>query len=50
LDIFDLTFQRCPTVVASVRLQGVYPERLGFLFVGAANGGCVLFDELRRVG
>lgn len=31
---------------------GVFlPERLGFLFVGAAEmAGCIMFDELRRVG
>ena len=31
---------------------GVFiPERLGFVFVGAAEmAGCVMFDELRRVG
>jgi hypothetical protein len=53
LDVFDLTFQWCPAVRhASVRQdRGVSPERLGFLFVGAAEmAGCVMFDELRRVG
>ena len=54
LDIFDLTFQVVPPpfVMRQFVKIGVFlPERLGFLFVGAAEmAGCVMFDELRRVG
>lgn len=54
LDVFDLTFQVVPPpfVLRQFVKTGVFlPERLGFLFVGAAEmAGCVMFDELRRVG
>ncbi len=54
LDVFDLTFQVVPPpfVMRQFVKTGVFlPERLGFLFVGAAEmAGCILFDELRRVG
>jgi len=54
LDVFDLTFQVVPPpfVMRQFVKIGVFiPERLGFLFVGAAEmAGCVMFDELRRVG
>jgi hypothetical protein len=41
-----------PFVMRQFVKTGVFiPERLGFLFVGAAEmAGCVMFDELRRVG
>lgn len=52
LDIFDLTFQVVPPpfVLRQFVKTGVFlPERLGILFVGAAEmAGCILFDELRR--
>ena len=54
LDVFDLTFQVVPPpfVLRQFVKTGVFmPERLGVLFVGAAEmAGCVMFDELRRVG
>ena len=54
LDIFDLTFQVVPPpfVMRQFVKIGVFlPERLGFMFVGAAEmAGCVMFDELRRLG
>lgn len=54
LDIFDLTFQVVPPpfVMRQFVKTGVFmPERLGFVFVGAAEmAGCIMFDELRRVG
>ena len=54
LDVFDLTFQVVPPpfVMRQFVKTGVFlPERLGVLFVGAAEmAGCVMFDELRRVG
>jgi hypothetical protein len=54
LDCFDLTFQVVPPpfVMRQFVKTGVFlPERLGFLFVGAAEmAGCIMFDELRRVG
>ncbi|OBH39164.1 hypothetical protein A5692_08485 [Mycobacterium sp. E342] len=54
LDIFDLTFQVVPPpfVMRQFVKTGVFlPARLGFLFVGAAEmAGCIMFDELRRVG
>jgi len=54
LDIFGLPFH----VVALrfvmrqfVKIGVFLPDRLGFAFVGAAEmAGCVMFDELRRVG
>ncbi|OBG57486.1 hypothetical protein [Mycobacterium sp. E3339] len=54
LDIFDLTFQVVPPpfVMRQFVKIGVFlPERLSFAFVGAGEmAGCVMFDELRRVG
>lgn len=54
LDVFDLTFQVVPPpfVMRQFVKTGVFlPARLGFLFVGAAEmAGCIMFDELRRVG
>lgn len=54
LDVFDLTFQVVPPpfVMRQFVKTGVFlPQRLGFLFVGAAEmAGCIMFDELRRVG
>jgi hypothetical protein len=54
LDIFDLPFQVVapPLVMRQfVKINVFLPERLGFLFVGAAEmAGCIMFDELRRVG
>jgi hypothetical protein len=54
LDVFDLTFQVVPPpfVMRQFVKIGVFiPERLGFLFVGAAEmAGCVIFDELLHVG
>lgn len=54
LDIFGLPFQVVPPpfVLRQFVKIGVFlPERVGFLFVGAAEmAGCVMFDELRRVG
>ena len=52
LDVFDLTFQVVPPpfVMRQFVKTGVFlPERLGILFVGAAEmAGCAMFDELRR--
>ncbi|MGD1238603.1 hypothetical protein [Mycobacterium seoulense] len=54
LDIFGLTFQVVPPpfVMRQFVKTGVFlPERLSFVFVGAAEmAGCIMFDELRRVG
>lgn len=54
LDVFDLTFQVIPPPFVMrqfVKLGVFLPERLGFVFVGAAEmAGCIMFDELRRVG
>jgi hypothetical protein len=54
LDAFDLTFQVVPPpfVMRQFVKTGVFlPERLSFMFVGAAEmAGCVMFDELRRIG
>src|ERR1700754_1772480 len=54
LDIFGLPFQVVPPPFVMrqfVKLAVFMPERLGFAFVGASEmAGCVLFDELRRVG
>lgn len=54
LDVFDLTFQVVPPpfVMRQFVKTGVFlPERPSFLFVGAAEmAGCIMFDELRRVG
>jgi hypothetical protein len=54
LDVFDLTFQVVPPPFVMrqfVKVAVFLPERLGVLFVGASEmAGCVMFDELRRVG
>lgn len=54
LDIFGLPFQVVPPPLLMrqfVKTAVFFPERLGFPFVGAAEMvGCVMFDELRRVG
>lgn len=54
LDVFDLTFQVVPPPFVMrqfVKTSVFLPERLGFLFVGAGEmAGCIMFDELRRVG
>lgn len=54
LDVFDLPFQAVapPLVMRQFVKASVFlPERPGFPFVGAAEmAGCVMFDELRRVG
>lgn len=54
LEIFDLPFQVVapPLVMRQfVKLAVFMPERFGFAFVGASEmAGCVMFDELRRVG
>ncbi|BCO35552.1 hypothetical protein BMW24_021285 [Mycobacterium heckeshornense] len=54
LDIFGLAFQVVPPpfLMRQFVKTGVFlPERLGFSFVGAAEmAGCIMFDELRRVG
>ncbi len=54
LDMFGLPFQVVvpPLVMRQfVKINVFLPERLGFGFVGAAEmAGCIMFDELRRVG
>jgi hypothetical protein len=54
LDIFGLPFQVVapPFVMRQFVKTAVFlPERVSFMFVGAAEmAGCVMFDELRRVG
>lgn len=54
LDVFGLTFQVVPPPFVMrqfVKISVFLPVRLGFPFVGAAEmAGCVMFDELRRVG
>ena len=54
LDIFSLPFQVVvpPLVMRQfVKMEVFLPERFGFPFVGAAEmAGCIMFDELRRVG
>jgi hypothetical protein len=54
LDMFGLPFQVVvpPLVMRQfVKIQVFLPERFGFPFVGAAEmAGCIMFDELRRVG
>jgi hypothetical protein len=54
LDMFGLPFQVVapPFVMRQiVKLAVFVPERLGFAFVGAAEmAGCIMFDELRRIG
>jgi hypothetical protein len=54
LDIFGLPFHVVPPPLVMrqfVKIAVFVPERLGFPFVGAAEmAGCIMFDELRRVG
>ncbi|HWS94281.1 MAG TPA: hypothetical protein VN306_17880 [Mycobacterium sp.] len=54
LDVFGLPFQVVvpPFVMRQfVKINVFLPERFGFAFVGAAEmAGCIMFDELRRVG
>jgi hypothetical protein len=54
LDIFELPFQVVvpPFVMRQfVKMEVFMPERFGFAFVGAAEmAGCIMFDELRRIG
>ncbi|MBV9515207.1 MAG: hypothetical protein JO280_14390 [Mycobacteriaceae bacterium] len=54
LDIFGLPFRVVPPPLVMrqfVKIAVFFPERLGFPFVGAAEmAGCMMFDELRRVG
>ncbi|MCV7092511.1 hypothetical protein [Mycobacterium interjectum] len=54
LDVFGLPFHVVvpPFVMRQfVKMEVFLPERFGFPFVGAAEmAGCIMFDELRRVG
>jgi hypothetical protein len=54
LDIFDLPFRVVPPPLVMrqfVKINVFLPERFGFPIVGAAEmAGCIMFDELRRVG
>lgn len=54
LDIFELPFNVVvpPFVMRQfVKMEVFLPERFGFPFVGAGEmAGCIMFDELRRVG
>jgi len=54
LDAFDLPFHVVvPQFVMRqfVKINVFLPERFGFAFVGAAEmAGCIMFDELRRIG
>src|SRR5262245_42145003 len=54
LDMFGLPFQVVPPPFVMrqfVKIAVFVPERFGYPFVGAAEmAGCILFDELRRVG
>jgi hypothetical protein len=54
LDMFGLPFQVVPPPFVMrqfVKLNVFIPERIGFAFVGAGEmAGCIMFDELRRVG
>ena len=54
LDMFGLPFQVVPPPFVMrqfVKLNVFIPERIGIAFVGAGEmAGCILFDELRRVG
>jgi len=54
LDMFGLPFQVVvpPLVMRQfVKMEVFLPEQFGFPFVGAAEmAGCIMFDELRRVG
>ena len=52
--MFGLPFQVVvpPLVMRQfVKMEVFLPERFGFPFVGAAEmAGCIMFDELRRIG
>jgi hypothetical protein len=54
LDVFDLPFQVVapPLVMRQFVKTAVFiPERIGFMFVGAAEmAGCIMFHQLRRIG
>jgi hypothetical protein len=54
LDMFGLPFQVVPPPFVMrqfVKLNVFIPERMGIAFVGAGEmAGCIMFDELRRVG
>jgi hypothetical protein len=54
LNIFDLPFQVVapPLVMRQFVKTAVFlPERMGFMFVGAAEmAGCIMFHQLRRIG
>src|SRR3954464_1672586 len=54
LNIFDLPFQVVapPLVMRQfVKTAVLLPERMGFMFVGAAEmAGCIMFHQLRRIG
>jgi hypothetical protein len=54
LDMFGLPFEVSPPAFVMrqfVKLNVFIPERIGIAFVGAGEmAGCVMFDELRRVG
>jgi hypothetical protein len=54
LDIFGLPFDVVPPPFVMrqfVKLNVFIPERIGIAFVGAGEmAGCIMFDELRRVG
>jgi hypothetical protein len=54
LNVFGLPFQVVPPPFVMrqfVKLAVFVPERLGFAFVGASEmAGCIMFDELRRIG
>ncbi|MGH3560287.1 MAG: hypothetical protein ACRDTN_00335, partial [Mycobacterium sp.] len=54
LYMFGLPFQAVPPPLVMrqlVKIEVFLPERFGFPFVGAAEmAGCIMFDELRRVG
>jgi hypothetical protein len=54
LDMFGLVFRVVapPFVMRQfVKIAVFLPERLSFAFVGAAEmAGCIMFDELRRIG
>jgi hypothetical protein len=54
LDMLDLPFQVVapPLVMRQFVKAAVFlPERMGFMFVGAAEmAGCIMFHELRRIG
>lgn len=54
LDMFGLPFHVVPPPLVMrqfVKVNVFLPERIGFPFVGAAEmAGCIMFDELRRVG